>query len=66
MLSLALAMNDDIVLAFLKTSAFESYYKMQEYQFIIHVCSIALTLKAPIMTAADGIHIYFFIVFQRK
>ena len=25
-----------------------------------------LTLKAPIMTAADDIHKYFFIVFQRK
>ena len=25
-----------------------------------------LTLKAPIMTAADSIHKYFFIVFQRK
>ena len=25
-----------------------------------------LTLKAPITTAADGIHKYFFIVFQRK
>ena len=25
-----------------------------------------LTLKAPIITAADGIHKYFFIVFQRK
>ena len=26
----------------------------------------ALTLKAPIKTAADDIHKYFFIVFQRK
>ena len=26
----------------------------------------ALTLKAPITTAADNIHKYFFIVFQRK
>ena len=26
---------------------------------------INLTLKAPIMTAADDIHKYFFIVFQR-
>ena len=25
-----------------------------------------LTLKAPIMTAADDIHKYFFFVFQRK
>ena len=25
-----------------------------------------LTLKAPIMTAADDIHKYFFIVFQKK
>ena len=25
-----------------------------------------LTLKAPVMTAADDIHKYFFIVFQRK
>ena len=25
-----------------------------------------LTLKAPIMTAADGIHKYFFIVFEKK
>ena len=27
---------------------------------------VALTLKAPITTAADDIHNYFFIVFQRK
>ena len=27
---------------------------------------ILLTLKAPITTAADNIHQYFFIVFQRK
>ena len=28
--------------------------------------SISLTLKVPITTAADDIHKYFFIVFQRK
>ena len=28
--------------------------------------NIALTLKAPITTAADDIHKYLFIVFQRK
>ena len=27
---------------------------------------IMLTLKAPVTTAADNIHKYFFIVFQRK
>ena len=27
---------------------------------------VVLTLKAPVMTAADDIHKYFFIVFQRK
>ena len=27
---------------------------------------VVLTLKAPITTAADDIHKYFFIVFQRK
>ena len=27
---------------------------------------LSLTLKAPITTAADDIHKYFFIVFQRK
>ena len=34
------------------------------FHFILTV--IILTLKAPIMTAADDIHKYFFIVFQRK
>ena len=29
-------------------------------------CDKKLTLKAPIMTAADDIHKYFLIVFQRK
>ena len=29
------------------------------------ICKL-LTLKAPLMTAADDIHKYFFIVFQRK
>ena len=27
---------------------------------------VTVTLKAPITTAAEGIHKYFFIVFQRK
>ena len=29
-------------------------------------CSVSLTLKTPITTAADDIHKYFFIVVQRK
>ena len=29
-------------------------------------CFFIITLKAPITTAADDIHIYFFIVFRRK
>ena len=31
-----------------------------------HVTFTSLTLEAPIMTAADDIYKYFFIVFQRK
>ena len=33
---------------------------------ILFQSKIFLTLKAPFMTAADAIHKYFFIVFQRK
>ena len=32
----------------------------------LHLLMLILTLKAPIVTAADDIYIYFFIVFQRK
>ena len=31
-----------------------------------YLTSIVLTLKAPIMTAADDSHKFFFVVFQRK
>ena len=33
---------------------------------LIVILLTVLTLKVPIMTAADDIHKYFFIVFQRK
>ena len=33
---------------------------------VIYVQEVSLALKAPITTATDDIHNYFFIVFQRK
>ena len=43
----------------------EANMKIAELLFL-KVDPFTLTLKAPIMTAADDIHKYFFIVFQRK
>ena len=36
------------------------------YPYLVCKKTLILTLKAPITTAADGFHKYFFIVFQRK
>ena len=35
-------------------------------QYVVYIAKGLLALKAPITTAADDIHKYFFIVFQRK
>ena len=52
------------VLRFLPHMCHKAFQRSQQKPD--HSELLSLTLKAPIMTAADDIHKYFFIVFQRK
>ena len=52
--------------SFSKGDDFSDFLVMPLDNQILSEECLLLTLKAPIMTAADDIHKYFFIIFQRK